>query len=147
MFEHLSAQLRFTLSTMITEKQVDHVIIPIVHDYLVIVGPNAVILSLTFIFIIVYQRRSAAMKRTIDDEHTRDELHLLATLFNGNWNSSATSAIAHRTRSFTSFRLFPIELRSSRINVGSSRYSVASVNACHRTRCSGSCSFDDIARR
>lgn len=77
-------------TTMITDKQVEYVIIPIVHEYLVIVLPNLTILCLMTILIVFYQRQGENLRRALDqvDSHGSRSFDLSSRLASTRRSSS-----------------------------------------------------------
>ena len=84
---------------MITEKQVEHVIIPMPHEHLAILLPNITIIFLTIILIVFYIRQSAAIKkRKINTKHELNDLHSTISLPNIISNPYQRS-LSNRTKS------------------------------------------------
>lgn len=50
---------------MITEKQVEYIIIPMSHEHFVILAPNIIIIFLTIILIIFYIRQSSNIRQEV----------------------------------------------------------------------------------
>ena len=66
---------------MITEKEVEHVIIPMPHEHFVVLIPNITIIFLTVILIVFYIRQSANIrKRIADTQHGLKDVHVTLSL-------------------------------------------------------------------
>ena len=88
---------------MITEKQVEYVIIPMPNEHLVTVVPNITIIVLTTILIIFYVRQSAHLRRRVaETQHALSDMHSAASLPNLA-SSSFRTTFSDRSRSTTSF--------------------------------------------
>ena len=88
---------------MITEKQVEHVIIPMSNEHFVTLIPNITIIFLTIILIIFYIRQSITMRqRIVDTQHDLNDIHSTSSLPNILTNSYSKT-LSNRTRSRMSF--------------------------------------------
>ncbi|CAF2789461.1 unnamed protein product [Rotaria sp. Silwood2] len=66
---------------MITEKQVEHVIIPMPHEHFVVLTPNITIIVLTLILIVFYIRQSTNIRQRITDrQHNLNDIHSTLSL-------------------------------------------------------------------
>ena len=88
---------------MITEKQVEHVIIPMPHEHFIILVPNLAIIFLTVILIGFYIRQGASIRQRIADRQNRfSEIHSTASLPNNLYNSISRS-LSNKTKSLMNF--------------------------------------------
>jgi hypothetical protein len=89
---------------MITEKQVEHVIIPMPHEHFVILVPNITIIFLTIILIVFYIRQSATIRqRLAERQHHLDNIHSTSSLPNILSNPHP-EALSKRTKSLMNFQ-------------------------------------------
>jgi len=85
---------------MITEKQVEHVIIPMPHEHFVILIPNITIIFLTIILIIFYIRQSSNIRQRIT--YAQHEIHSTSSLPNI-FSNTYPRSLSNRTRSSMTF--------------------------------------------
>jgi hypothetical protein len=89
---------------MITEKQVEHVIIPMPHEHFVILVPNITIIFLTIILIVFYIRQSANIRqRIVDTKHHLNSIHSTSSLPNIHSNTYSRS-LSNQTKSLINFQ-------------------------------------------
>jgi hypothetical protein len=88
---------------MITEKQVEHVIIPMPNEHFVTLVPNITIIFLTIILISFYIRQSANIRqRIVDTQHDVNDIHSTTSLPNI-LSNSYRKTLSNRTKSIMSF--------------------------------------------
>jgi hypothetical protein len=85
---------------MITEKQVEHVIIPIPHEHLLVLIPNITIIFLTIILISFYIRQSSNIRQRLTD--AQHDIHSTSSLPNILSNTYSRS-LSNRTKSLMTF--------------------------------------------
>jgi hypothetical protein len=89
---------------MITEKEVEHVIIPMPHEHFVILAPNITIIFFTAILIVFYIRQSANIRQRITDaQHDLDDIHFTSSLPNIH-SKIYPRSLTNRTQSLMSFQ-------------------------------------------
>ncbi|CAF1036478.1 unnamed protein product [Rotaria sordida] len=88
---------------MITEKQVEHVIIPMPHEHFVVLTPNIIIIFLTIILIVFYIRQSTNIRQRIADrQHDFNDIHSTLSLPNVLSNTYQGS-LSNRSQSLMTF--------------------------------------------
>ncbi|CAF1638797.1 unnamed protein product [Rotaria magnacalcarata] len=89
---------------MITEKQVEHVIIPMPHEHFVVLTPNITIIILTIILIVFYVRQSANVRQEIANrQYELDGIYSSISLPNIVSNS-CKKPLFNRTKSLMIFQ-------------------------------------------
>ena len=93
----------FRLLIMITEKQVEHVIIPIPHENFITLVPNVIIIFFTVILIGFYIRQGTSVRqRLVDIKHDIKDTHSTSSLPNM-LSNSYPRPLSNKTISVMSF--------------------------------------------
>ena len=108
---------------MISEKQVEHVIVPMPHDYFVTIVPNIIILLLTVALIVFYKRKSTDVKeRRMARHQLTDGIRSTCSLPDLRVDSRQRW-LPHRTKSLMLFPpLAPRSARTKKLAMAQERY-------------------------